>query len=265
MDSKVKMIAILVIIFFGILISTSLFYIVPPGFRGVAVTMGTVDQMVKPEGLGFKLPWTTITPVQIKQDTKEHRTMCFSKDQQELNFHIKVLYKLNDSSVIKLFQNFAGDPFFALVLPRVEESLKEQTVMQDATTILAQRELVKSRALEAARKKVGEMLTIVDLVIVDVDFSPQLKQAIESKMIAAQQAQQAEYSKQQAKVEAETALIKAQGEANAISVHGKALRENPNVLQLEVVRKWNGVSPLVVGENKGNFILPIKQDMNFKK
>jgi hypothetical protein len=57
----------------------------------------------------------------------------------------------------------------------------------------------------------------------------------------------------------ETALIKAQVEANAISVQGKALRENASVLQLEIVKKWNGVSPLVIGENKGNFILPIKQ------
>ncbi len=259
MDIKAKLTLFGVIGFILILSGTSLFYVVSPGFRGVAVTMGTVDQSVKPEGLGFKLPWTTITQVQIKQDTKEHRTMCFSKDQQELNFHIKVLYKLNDNSVIQLFQNFAGDPFFSLVLPRVEESLKEQTVMQDATTILAQREIIKSKALDTARKKVGNMLTIVDLVIVDIDFSPQLKQAIESKMIAAQQAQQAEYSKMQAKVEAETALIKAQGEANAISVQGKALRENASVLQLEIVKKWNGVSPLVVGENKGNFILPIKQ------
>jgi prohibitin 2 len=47
-------------------------------------------------------------------------------------------------------------------------------------------------------------------------------------------------------VEAETVVIRAKGEAEAISVRGEALKLNPAFLRLQIVERWNGKSPLVV-------------------
>lgn len=238
---------------------TSMFYVVEPGYRGVAITMGNVDQTAKKEGLGFKLPWTSIVQIEVRQKTVEHSTLVFSKDQQELKVHFKVFYKPNENKVVELYQKYSGDPFKSLILPRVEESLKEQTVALEAVQILNDREKVKLKALEGALKKTEKLVDIEDMSLVDIDFSPQLKEAIEAKMVASQNAQKAQFAKQQAQVEAETALIKAQGEANAIKVQGQALKENPQVVQLEIVRKWNGVPPsTVVNGNSGSVLLPIK-------
>lgn len=238
---------------------SSLFYVVDPGFRGVAVTLGTVSPEVKLEGFGFKLPWTSIRQIEVRQKTVEHTSLVFSKDQQELKVHFKVFYKPKDSEVVNLYQKYSGDPFKSLVLPRIEESLKEQTVLMEATQILTEREKVKLIALASAQKKIEKMVEVQDLSLVDIDFSPELKAAIEAKMVASQQSQKAVYLKNQATVEAETALIKAQGEANSIKVQGEALRTNPSVLQLEIIRKWNGISPTtVVNGNSGSVLLPLK-------
>ena len=70
-------------------------------------------------------------------------------------------------------------------------------------------------------------------------------------MVAEQQAVQARFTQQQRQVEAETAIILAGGEAEAIKVRGEALRLNPAFLRLEIVERWNGKSPLVV-PNSGN-------------
>ena len=65
-------------------------------------------------------------------------------------------------------------------------------------------------------------------------------------MVAEQQAAQARFTQLQTQVEAETAVIKARGDAEAIKVRGDALKLNPAFLRLQIVERWNGKSPLVV-------------------
>jgi prohibitin 2 len=94
--------------------------------------------------------------------------------------------------------------------------------------------------------KIGEILWVEDIVIRNIDLSKELEKAIEAKMVAEQQAAQARFTQVQTQVEAETAVIKAKGEAEAIKVRGEALKLNPAFLHLQIVERWNGKSPLVV-------------------
>jgi prohibitin 2 len=71
-------------------------------------------------------------------------------------------------------------------------------------------------------------------------------------MVAEQQAAQARFTQVQTQVEAETAVIKARGEAEAITVRGDALKLNPAFLRLQIVERWNGKSPLVVPADPAN-------------
>ena len=66
-------------------------------------------------------------------------------------------------------------------------------------------------------------------------------------------------AQQQAETEAKTVVIKATGEAESINLRGQALRDNPSVLELQVVEEWDGVTPLVVGPGAtgANMILPL--------
>ena len=106
-------------------------YVVHPGFRGVQVTMGKVSPVFKPEGLGFKSPFvTTIHPISIRQQTAEDKAACYSSDLQQVQVKVRVLFRIPESSVVKLFQEYYGDPFESLVVPRVNEALKEVTALQ---------------------------------------------------------------------------------------------------------------------------------------
>ena len=54
-------------------------------------------------------------------------------------------------------------------------------------------------------------------------------------------------------------VIKARGEAESINLRGKALRENPSILELQIVERWDGITPLVVGPGAAgaNMVLPL--------
>ena len=234
-------------------------FIIPPGHRGVLVTMGKVSEVFAPEGLGFKLPMvTTVIPISVRQQSIVSKAECYSSDLQQINVELRVLYRIPENMIVKMFRDYYGDPFDSLVSPRVSEALKEVTAMQSAEQIVKKREEIKAKTLEGARTKVGDLLVIEDVVIQNVALSKELETAIEAKMVQEQEAAKAKFTQAKAEIEAQTAIIRAKGEAEAIRVRGRAVQDNPGLVQLQIVEKWNGISPLVVGNGTGaNILLPI--------
>lgn len=234
-------------------------FVIPPGHRGVLVTLGKVSPVFAPEGLGFKLPLiTNVVPISVRQQTTVSNTECYSSDLQQINVELRVLYRIPENMIVKMFRDYYGDPFDSLIAPRVSEALKEVTALQSAEQIVKKREEVKAKTLEAARAKVGDLLVIEDVVIQNVALSKELETAIEAKMVQEQEAAKAKFTQAKAEIEAQTAIIRAKGEAEAIRVRGRAVQDSPGLVQLQIVEKWNGISPLVVGGGSGaNILLPV--------
>jgi prohibitin 2 len=242
-----RLIGIAVLVFIVVIISSTATYVVEPGTRGIKVTLGKAADQFLPEGFGFKTPFiTTIVPVNVRQKTVPLRADCFSSDLQQVIMELRVLYRVPEQSVVQIYKQYAGDPFDSLIAPRVQEAIKEVTALLTAEQIVKNREEIKKDAIAGARQKIGEMLWVEDIVIRNLELSPELEKAIEAKMVAEQQAAQARFTQAQKQVEAETAVIRARGEAEAIKVRGEALKLNPAFLRLEIVEKWSGKSPLVV-------------------
>jgi len=236
-------------------------FVIPPGHRGVLVTLGKVSPVFAPEGLGFKLPFvTTVVPISVRQQTTVSKAECYSSDLQQINVELRILYRIPESMIVKMFRDYSGDPFDSLVAPRVSEALKEVTALQSAEHIVKKREEIKAKTLDASRLKVGDLLVIEDVVIQNVALSNELETAIEAKMVQEQEAAKAKFTQAKAEIEAQTAIIRAKGEAEAIRVRGRAVQDNPGLVQLQIVEKWNGISPLVIGgggSSGANILLPI--------
>ena len=254
-----------VLVFVAVICLSSSSYVVQPGTRGIKVTLGKAEDKFLPEGFGLKAPFiTTIVPVNVRQRTQAVKAECFSSDLQQIVADVRVLYRVPEQSVVQIYKQYAGDPFDSLIAPRVQEALKEVTALQTAEQIVKSREEIKQKTLTAARQKVGDMLWIEDVVIRNIDLSADLERAIEAKMVAEQQAAQARFSQMQSQVEAETAVIKAKGDAEAIRVRGEALKLNPAFLRLQMVERWNGKAPLVVpvgvNNNGAALLMPMGAD-----
>ena len=248
-----------ILVFCVVIMAASGTYVVNPGFRGVQVTMGKVSPAFKPEGFGLKAPFvTTIHPISIRQQTAEDKAECYSADLQQIQIELRVLFRIPESSVVKLFQDYYGEPFDSLVAPRVHEALKEATAAQSAEQVVKNRELIKTRSLELARKKVGNLLVIEDIVIQNIALTKELEHAIEAKMVQEQEAAKSKYLQQRVQIEADTIVIKAKGEAESIRIRGNALKENPSYIDFQIVEKWDGFTPLVIGSGGDNQVLTMQ-------
>ena len=254
-----KLIGVAALAFALLIVSSATSYVIEPGTRGLKVTLGKTADHFLPEGFGFKAPFvTSIVTVNIRQKTQQVNADCFSSDLQQVKIDLRVLYRVPEKAVVQIYREFAGDPFDSLIAPRVQEAIKEITALLTAEQIVKGREEIKRKALASAAHKIGTLLIVEDIVVRDINLSHELEKAIEAKMVAEQQANQARFTQVQTQVEAETAIISAKGEAEAIRVRGEALRQSPAFLRWKIVERWNGRSPMVVPsgpENSGAALL----------
>jgi len=234
-------------------------YVVHPGYRGVEVVMGRVTPVPKKEGFGLKLPLITrVEPISIRQQTAEDQAECYSADLQQIHIELRVLFRIPEASVVTLYQGYEGDAFQSLVAPRIHEALKEVAAMQSAEQIVKNREQIKTKALDLAKQKLGTLVIIEDIVIQNIRLTRELENAIEAKMVQEQEAQRSKYVQQRAQIEADTAVIKARGEAESIRIRGDALKNNPTFVELQVVDKWDGVAPVIIGSGD-NVMMPLAE------
>ena len=87
-----------------------------------------------------------------------------------------------------------------------------------------------------------ETLHIIDLV-----FGKAFSQAIEAKVTAEQEALAAKNILDRRKYEAQQLVATAEGKAKAMQIEAEALQNNPSILRLRALEKWNGVLPRVMG------------------
>ncbi len=270
-----KLIGIGLIVFVLVIFGSQSTYVVEPGHRGVRVTLGKASDLFVSEGLTFKLPLVTeIHQVSVRQQTVSMEAECYTSDLQQVVTELRVLYSVPEASVVELWRSYQSDDsriptyFQSLIRPRVVEALKEAAATESAEEIVQKREIIKNRTLENTRMKLGksaeggsDLIAIVDIALQGIRLSAELTAAIEQKMTQGQEAEKAKFFQQQTEIEAQTAVIKAQGDAEAIRIRGEALRQNPAFIDLQIVENWDGQSPVVVSgdskENAAQIMIPV--------
>jgi len=233
--------------------------VVEPGHRGVKITLGNVSDTPLPEGLQFHLPaLTEVVQISVRQYSESMTDHCYSADLQTMPCKVRVLYSVPPQNVVIIYKEYQGNVYEALVGPWIREALKETTAQDSAENNVKNRDLISRKALSAAKAKAGTLLYIHDIVIEDLRLSPELEASIEAKMMEEQLISRAVFTQNRLTIEAESNIIKAKGEAEAMNIKGIALRDNLNLIQLQIAEKWDGKAPLVVGAGEGaNILLPI--------
>jgi hypothetical protein len=99
-------------------------------------------------------------------------------------------------------------------------------------------------------KKYG--IVIKDVNIVNLTFSEEFSKSVERKMMAEQEAKQAEYLAEKANNEATALINTARGQKEAQALLTTSL--TPMIIQKLAVEKWDGSLPKVMGSGATPFI-----------
>lgn len=249
---KLKMLGLL-----GLLMLTSACTTVGPGERGVRITLGEAKEEVLSSGVYMWIPFITrVQKVSVQtQKADIPESDAVSIDTQKMNVHIVVNYQVDPKDVVSIVKDF-GDEEEAVnrvLVPNVHEVLKQATAKKTLVEVLSKREELKKEVDVSLIDRLAKYgIKVKDVSIVNLTFSPEFTQSVERKMVAEQEAKQAEYLAEKAKNEAKALVNKAQGEQDAQKLVRATL--TPELLQKLAIEKWNGHLPSVMGSGVSPFI-----------
>lgn len=243
---------------------------VPAGYVGVKVNLYGSEKGVQNEELGvgrYLLTWNEqcyLFPTFNQLHTYSSPFTFQTSDAMAVNAKIGVEYQVRPSMATRVFQTYRkGVEEITEVNLRqnVSDALIKYASLMDVNELTANG---KTKLLEHVTEELRHQLEDVGIHIIrvswasDIEYPPQVRESINAKIEATQRAMLRENEVAQSKAEAEKARVAAQGEADAqltkakaeaesIAIRAKALRDNPQVLMLEAISRWDGKLPTFLG------------------
>lgn len=162
-------------------------------------------------------------------------TQAYSKDAQTMLITMNVQYKIDDSKVIDIANQYGTIDLLANRIESIAiEKTKATLSSYSAMNIIETRSTISPLVEETIKNAVDEeyCVDIVAVVLTNIDFSDAFEKTVEDKMIAEQEKLKAEYEKETAIVNAEKELEVAKLDAKAKIERAKADAE----AQIEVAR-----------------------------
>lgn len=249
---------------------------VPPGYTGIKVFLNGGDKGVDSQVLGvgrywigvneqlFLFPTFTQNHVWTQAATEGSPTddsFTFqTKQGLTVNTDVGISYHIESGKVTTIFQKYrkGTDEITNLVLRNsVRDAFNKSASSRDIESVYGEgKTALMQDVLTLVQNEMGPVgINVESLYLVGNMRLPQtVVESINAKIQALQKTQQRENEVAQSRAEADKAIAEARGiaesklaiakaEAEAIEIKGAALRNNPNVLELNKIDKWDGQLP----------------------
>ena len=241
----VKIAIIAFLVFLGaVLVRVAAMKRIPANTVGVKVSaFSGVQETTLQTGYHFLVPFADkvyTLPTSVQTKTMEKLTTQ-TKDGQWLNTNIDVKYKINKEKAMTVFSNYTDleNVNNNVISPAVQRAIESVTGNYDIYDILGAKRTEVYEAIDKALKEKFESynLEFVSFTITDQDAGDEIEAAIKNESVkqkeidTAKQEQEkskveAETKKVQAQADADTAIIKADGEAKANKIKSDSITDN---------------------------------------
>ena len=181
-----------------------------------------------------------------------------TSDGQQVKVDATVLFRIDPTRAPELYKKIGADYVNKLIRPFSRSQIRMVISRYAAPAIYSEK---RQEAEVVMSKELAELLkskfVLIDKVLLRaVYFSTEYSNAIEAKVIAEQRVKQAEYEVKEATQRAQAKIAEAKGLAEAQALQKATLTQE--FLQLEAIKKWNGVMPQYTGANLPFLNLPVR-------
>jgi prohibitin 2 len=255
------------------------FVVVPAGSVGVVFNvLGGVSDRERNPGVQFVMPGLQqMTLLNTREQSIEFITdnndeiPALSQEGLQIISDATVRYRIEASEASSIFESIGDNVEATLIRPQVRSVIRNAIANYNAAEVISsqrgelQAEIVQVLTDELAANNI----ILLDVLLRDIRIPDSITQAIEEKQAAEQQIEVETNRREQSRIAAERVVIqaegerdaeiaRAQGEAEALSLRGQAIRENPEIIQLEVAQKLAPSLQTILLPNEGNFLLDLR-------
>lgn len=238
----------LVLLLLALLLVSQFFVVVPAGSRGVLLRFGAVQERVLGEGLHPLLPGVeSVRPLSVRLQSLSLRSEAASRDLQDVRAEVTLSWHLRPERVAAIYGQLGEEEAIVrhLIQPAIDDGLQAVVARLTAEELITERSVLKRGLAELLQARLAANDLALDAVdLVQLDFSPGFRQAVEAKQVAEQDARRAQFEALKAQRLAQARVHAAEGEARAQQLLQAGL--TPELLEHQRIEKWNGRLPLVV-------------------
>ena len=204
--------ALLAIVLLGITALNSV-ACVKTGHVGVLTVFGRVTGRTVGEGIHIVNPLTRVTELSIKSQEAKERASVPSKEGLIMGLEASVLYHLQPDRAADVFQKIGPGYADILLIPNFRSAMRGVTAANSASTLYSDaRESIARQIMTDLQAQVQPRGIVIENVLLrDLQLPDTLKQAIEAKQQAQQEAQRMEFVLQRERQEAERKRVEALG------------------------------------------------------
>jgi prohibitin 1 len=186
---------------------------VTTGHVGVVTVFGRVTGRTMGEGIHVVNPMARVHELNIKTQELKERTSVPSKEGLIMGVEASVLYHLQPDRAGDVFQKVGTGYADVLLVPNFRSAIRGVTAANLASTLYSDaRESIARQILSDLQAQVQPRGIVIENVLLrDLQLPDTLKQAIEAKQQAQQEAQRMEFVLQRERQEAERKRVEAQG------------------------------------------------------
>jgi membrane protease subunit HflK len=182
---------------------------------GKMTTEKTAD--LRQPGLNFKIPFVQdIRRVKISQQQRNYEAVAtYTKDNQKITASVSVFFRVPSDKMLDIYKN---NPDWETKLETaIESSYKNALGKEEAQSVAQNREIIMSKVTSETKKEVAELLGIevTQVLLPNYDFNKEFDIAVADAANAKAELSKKQTMLEQQKVDAMTAVAKANGERDS--------------------------------------------------
>jgi regulator of protease activity HflC (stomatin/prohibitin superfamily) len=248
------------------------------GHIGVQKVFGKVQENVLYEGLNIVNPLVEVVTISTQtqnytmsslndqgQKGSDDPIRVLAADGLEVTIDLTILYRVTAKDAPRIIREIGEDYEDKVVRPLTRTRIRENAVAYSAVDLYSLKREAFQTAVRTAIEKdfTARGFVLEQLLVRNITLPPSVKESIERKITAIQDAQRMEYVLDKGRQEAELKRVEARGVADAQAILSSAL--NDKVLQYEMIKAQRelansqnskiiimgggkGSTPLIIGE-----------------
>src|ERR1700761_7358968 len=256
------------IIILGVL--SSAFKIIDPGKVGVQTLFGKVQDNVLESGLHVINPLVNVTTFSIQTENYtmsaksnegpvegDDAIRVLSSDGLEVTIDLSVLYKVNPAKAPYILQNIGDNYVDKIVRPVTRTAIRDNAVSYAAVDLYSTKrqefQYKINKSISESFEKNG--LEVQQILVRNITLPESVRQSIESKIQAEQDAQKMQFVLQKERQEADRKRVEAQGIADYQKIISTGLTQQQ--LQYEAIKAQKEIALsqntkiIILGNSKG--------------
>lgn len=219
--------------------------VIPAGYVGVVDLFGQVSPQPLSSGLRPVNPLSNIVAMSVRTQEDKETMEVPSKEGLTVQLEVSVLYRLDPDQAVQVYRTVGPNYQEVILVPQYRSVVRGVTAEEEAKGLYtSEREVMAKRFEEHLRELVTPRGIIVEKVLLrKVTLPPTVRDAVEQKLKAEQDAQRMKFVLQREEQEAERKRIEAAGIRDAQGIINESLtsqylnylwvntlNQNPNVI-----------------------------------